>query len=166
MRFMNQTLAEFIARRRLEIEEEISPLQEKLTALRHEREQLKKAAIAAGLETKSLAEPDKPRRKLQTGTIKEAVIAILAETGDGLNASDLLVKLNERNSSTLIRSSLSPQLSRLKQDGYILLTGRIWHLPSQKIEPPDNNLFAGELSEGSKPDHEAQDVKATSGGGA
>ena len=167
---MSESLTEFISRRRLEIEEEEGPLKEHLRSLMLEKVQLRKAAIAAGIEDKPLAEPDRPRitRKVQTGTIKEAVIAILAEAGEGMTAGDLLVRLNERNNSALIRSSLSPQLSRLKQEGHIFLTGRIWHLAEQtpkEIEPSDHNLFEGNGSEGSKLEIHAKDREAGSGGG-
>ena len=164
---MSEKLEEFIARRLPELDEAEKPFLVGLAAIRLERLQLKRASLAAGFAAKSLAEPDRPRktRKAQTGTIKEAVVAILAEASMGMTALDLLEKLNARNSSNLLRSSLSPQLSRLKQEGHIMLTNKLWHLPDQKIEPSDHNLFEGNGSEGSKLETHAKDREAGSGGG-
>ena len=169
---MAETLTDFIIRRRAEIDLEETPLQERLAALRAEKTQLAKAAIAAGLEAKPDSGQEGPRRgrppkvrRPQEGTIKTHVIAILKEGGSGMTAGQILEKLRIQTGSTLLRSSLSPQLSRLKQEGYLELTGTHWHLPDQKIETSDNNLFNEELSEVSKPDYEAQDGKAPSGSG-
>ena len=164
---MSETLEEFIARRLPELDEAEKPFLVELAAIRLERQQLKRASLAAGFAAKSLAEPDRPRktRKAQTGTIKEAIVAILAEASMGMTALDLLDKLNARNNSSLLRSSLSPQLSRLKLEGHIMLTNKLWHLPDQKIEPSGNNLFDEGLSEGSNPETLAKDREAGSGGG-
>ena len=119
---------------------------------------------------KRKATSEKPRRgpRPKDGTIKQAVIEILAAEGKGLVALDLLNRLNDRNGSTLVRSSLSPQLSRLKQEGVLQLTGGFWHLPGQSPETgyaPGHNLFDELGPKGDDRVPEAQGVKAAPGGG-
>lgn len=63
------------------------------------------------------------------GTIKEAVLALLADFPDGLTAEEVLAKLNAGPMPTLARSSLSPQLSRLRYaDGAVTFRDGRWLL--------------------------------------
>lgn len=177
--------------RRLEIEHQESALKAQLADLLVEKAQVNRAAIAAGFDAKPTSGSEVKKRgpKPRHGTIKEAVVEILTAQGRGMVAIDLLADLNHRNGSTLLRSSLSPQLSRLKDEGIIQLTDGYWHLPGQPpfiTEAPDNpeSLFGRHIqpipqnigasdpqtftSKGSKapePVPEAQDGKAPSGGG-
>lgn len=171
----NETLFSFIMRRRQEIEQTEAALRNDLAQVLNEKAQLNRAAMAAGLEYKSTSGSEVKKRgpKPRHGTIKEAVVEILAAAGQGLTAINLLADLNHRNSTTLIRSSLSPQLSRLKDEGLICLTDGYWHLPGQppintkipEYEEPDPTLFGQSGSGSSKPVSEAQGVKAAPGGG-
>lgn len=172
---VNESLSAFIQRRRLEIEEEEGPLRERLAYLHTEKAQINRAAIAAGIDDKPASGSEIRKRgpKPRNGTIKQAVVEILTANGQGLTAINLLADLNHRNGTTLLRSSLSPQLTRLKDEGFICLTQGHWHLPGQpaiKIkvsenEEPDPSLFAEVGSGSSKPVSEAHGVKAAPGGG-
>ena len=162
-----ENLLDFITRRREELDRLEAPHSEAIDKIKAEREQLRRAAMAAGIEAHpdSSKEGARQTRRFGKMTIKEGVVAVLDEHPNGMPALDILREINLRYGWAYARESLSPQLSRLKQEGHIDLTGRIWHLPGQKIEPSDNNLFNEELSEGSKPVSEAQGVKAAPGGG-
>jgi hypothetical protein len=100
-------------------------------------------------------------------TLKQAVVEVLQDNEHGLLALNILREINRRHNAGYVRASLSPQLSRLKQEGNIELTGRVWHLKGQvpkESEASDQNLFEGQ-SEASKLDSEAQGVEAAPGGG-
>lgn len=59
-------------------------------------------------------------------TIKEKIKKILINHTNGLNCADILIRLNENSPKIYARTSLSPQLSRLRQDGIINLNRGIW----------------------------------------
>lgn len=64
----------------------------------------------------------------------EAILAVLDHKPNGMTAQEILEELNEKYfGGRLMRTSLSPQLSRLKdRDGKIELRGDRWmKLPAQ-----------------------------------
>lgn len=69
-------------------------------------------------------------------TIKEMVVTILSEAESALEAETILDEINKRWNKGLIRTSLSPQLSRLKQSGMLSYAGKKWML-TEKYETPD-----------------------------
>jgi hypothetical protein len=132
------SLLSFITRRLAELKREEEPLLARLAQIKLEREQLRKASLAAGIEsheqTQQLRDVSKrPPRRLATKTLKEAIVEILSEKQNGLSAAEILHDLNSRHNASFARASLSPQISRLRQEGRIELTGHIWHL---KGKPP------------------------------
>jgi hypothetical protein len=136
-------LRDFISRRRKEIAAALAPLMDeraqlegKIQRLRLELVEIDRAAEAVGLEKQEpeiqlLAE----HRKTPTITIKEAVIAVLRENRNGLSALDILAKVNGQFDLGIVRTSLSPQLSRLKQEHKITNDGSVWRLLGQKEGP-------------------------------
>ncbi|WVT73442.1 hypothetical protein QM996_18505 [Sinorhizobium chiapasense] len=133
-------LREFIEQRRSEILRQISELKAELAELK-----LAEAAIKSGVIPAGGTRPDTRDR----GTIKEMVVDVLSGRPDGAEASDILQLILNSFGEEIPRSSLSPQLSRLKEEGTIVLHGRTWKL-SEYDEGSD-----GETSEPS-----------TEGGGA
>ena|SRR6202047_123200 len=113
---LEETLSEFIARRRQEIAVAEEALKEQLRALAAERLQLARAVVGV-----------KERRKPR-GVIKRAVLELLGQNPDGMDALTILVTINYRLGSNFERTSLSPQLSRLKEDGFVSLNRKIWKL--------------------------------------
>src|SRR4051812_30849466 len=87
-------------------------------------------------------EQDSPYGKL---TMKELTIQALRDHfPDGATASKLLEFFSAAwGRNDVIRSSLSPQLSRLKRDGWINRDGLRWFLVHQKDEAPDRDLPEG-----------------------
>lgn len=128
-----ETFFEFIARRRRELDDEEGMLRDRLAAIASEREYLRSAAsISFGEKTppREIARAIRKRRKgIKAGTIMDRVLNVLRKSPDGLPANTILFALNgETPDRPLARESLSPQLSRLKQAGYIELDGSIWRL--------------------------------------
>jgi hypothetical protein len=72
-------------------------------------------------------------------TIMHAVLIVLREARNGMTALEILDEINSRYfEGKILRTSLSPQLSRLKdRDRKIILRGNRWYLTDE--EPP---LFA------------------------
>jgi hypothetical protein len=126
-----ETLAEFIARRRRELDNAEARLRAKLSEIGRERDALK-AAEKAGVSTNINRDQEeyKKRRKIKPNTIMFDVINILREHPRGMIALDILAELNTKRDYPLERTSLSPQLSRLKGAGYIDLQGSNWALRS------------------------------------
>jgi hypothetical protein len=57
-------------------------------------------------------------------------MSVLPEFPEGLLALDILAKINARFDLSLVRTSLSPQLTRLKREGRITNRGSIWLVPN------------------------------------
>ena len=167
----SESLKEFIVRRRAELDAAEQPVREQLDDIAREREELRRAALAAGIETVSDAGSSRtisrsPRR-LPEKTIKDAVIEALDETGRGMTALGLLARINNKYGVDYPRTSLSPQLTRLKNDGKIERRGNVWYLlgqAPQKAETADHNLFDGNGPAASNPTG-SRTVEPAPGGG-
>lgn len=72
-------------------------------------------------------------------SIMDAVMAVLEDRTEGMTANEILAEINARYfGGKIVRSSLSPQLSRLKnRDKKIELRGNRWF-----ALPAEPNLFA------------------------
>jgi hypothetical protein len=130
---MTTTLLDFIQTRRLELDKLEAPLQERLVdiqrdlaTIKAERDQLDTAENAI----QSLDDQKQPvtRRSIPEMTIKAAVVKVLRTEPLGLPAVEILRRINAELKTDYARTSLSPQLSRLKQDGKIALMGENWRL--------------------------------------
>ena len=75
-------------------------------------------------------EGDSNRKSLQPkqGSIMEGVLQVLKSEPDGLLATEILSRLQSGNFENLVRTSLSPQLSRLKDRGYLEYVNRRWRI--------------------------------------
>jgi hypothetical protein len=108
------------------LEEKAKRLRMELEAVEEERQKLLSALGAFESEKRNR----RPRR-LKAMTLKEAVVEILVQAGHGLTASEILHELNSRHGTDFERESLSPQISRLKNEGTLALSGKNWHLIGQ-----------------------------------
>lgn len=148
-----ETLTEFIARRYRELDAAEEPLRRQIEAIRQERDQMRRAALAAGIAIDATAAEGAPaveaervpaRRRQASATLKEAVVEILRREGRGMTALQILPLVNEFLGHEYPRTSLSPQLSRLKVEGVIDRNGVIWTL----VEPAsETNEAADDVSE-------------------
>lgn len=94
----------------------------------------------------------------QDMTIKQLVVAALGEhLMNGATAIELLDFFSRHwGRQGIMRTSLSPQLSRLKDSGIIELRGKVWHLVRNENEPPE-----GEPKGGSETALNTQNKEAT-----
>lgn len=61
-------------------------------------------------------------------TIKDMARELLAEAPDGATSGQILVAIKAKYGRDVDRTSLSPQLSRLKESGDVVLNGERWFL--------------------------------------
>jgi hypothetical protein len=123
---MNETLRQFIERRLEELQEQERPLREKLDEIVMERRELEKTIKLIGAD--GIVTFATERGENQVKTIKEAIIEVLTAKPNGLAALDILKELNLKMDRRYSRTSLSPQLSRLKRDGKVRQSGIVWSL--------------------------------------
>lgn len=127
-----ETFAEFVARRRRELDIAEEDLRRKLLAIASEREQLngvERLMVGERTPQSEIRRAISKRRKgIKPGTIMDRVVKLLEKKPNGLTANEILQKLNYDASDYIARESLSPQLSRLKQAGYLLYENSIWKL--------------------------------------
>lgn len=141
---MTSTVRDFLVARRAEIDAETGPLvarerellqslndaRSQLDRLFAERSEVVKAASALGLEfppavtrepSAEVALVSQERLSLQAMALK-----VIEEAPEGLSARDVLSRLNRRFNVSFPRTSLSPQLSRLKRAKRVVLRGGLW----------------------------------------
>jgi hypothetical protein len=87
-----------------------------------------------------------PKVEIEEGghTVGELALAVLKEAGDkGFTSTEILEILRESTLPKLLRTSLSPPLSRLKTKGVIELVGDRWRVVPEKSPsevPPSDGL--------------------------
>jgi chromosome segregation ATPase len=115
-------LRDYLERRRDEIREQMAPLEaanENLRAqLSANNRQLMDLASELSEVEKAIRAITGRKVPLDTSiTIKDAVLRVLRDTPEGLAAHEILIALNERFfDGRLLRTSMSPQLARLRRD--------------------------------------------------
>ncbi len=105
--------------RRAEIQSQIKAL----------KEELREIDVAyAALPQEGQSRPTRERGSAGTGkkTLKEMAIEAIRANPDGLEAVDVIRWINEKYGLTVARESMSPQLSRLGQDGTLMREGLVW----------------------------------------
>lgn len=127
----------FMTERQKSIREEYEPLLERRKALRAEFDEVTKKLVLLKTELDEIEKAEQaiagnvPDQRIAL-TIKEAVIRVLDDEKRGMTAQQILVAINERFfDGNVVRSSLSPQLSRLNhKDKKIKFNGTLWSLRS------------------------------------
>jgi hypothetical protein len=112
---------------------ELNELRPKIEAFRTEWLELQAALKAIG-PGEHQPDADQASAPKPTLTIKEAILAVLAKHPTGLSSAAILDQINKDyfHSNKILRTSFSPQLSRLKADEEILLEGYNYILNPQK----------------------------------
>lgn len=152
------TLSDFINAKWRALTEAEARIKGELRKIADERTQLERAASAAGISL--LDEPkaevrdffagvsgnatsgdeqnhSHSRRRRGRMSMKEAVLEVLREAGHGLSALEILPLMNQKIGVEYERTSLSPQLTRLKEDGEIERDGVIWTLVDKGVSQTD-----------------------------
>lgn len=115
---MNQTTREFIAARETEILKKIKDLREELREIRV----IKNALI-------SHDNPELSESISSMLTFQDMIVSVLnAHPKGGAEALEILDLIDKKFNKQIVRSSISPQLSRLKQKGVLQLENGIWSL--------------------------------------
>jgi sugar-specific transcriptional regulator TrmB len=117
---MSVTLRDFIAQREGEIRDQMKALKTELRELQLAKGALEAPGNAPGLAASS-AGP----------TIKEMALDVLQDATAGMNSGEIQAAIKEKFSREIDRTSLSPQLSRLKADEEVVLTGERWFTKAQ-----------------------------------
>ena len=118
---MGMPLRKYLSSRRGEVVAE-------LRALRAELREIRRVEATLGVEkeaTPVVAEAGGDGSR----TLKGMAVAVLTEAGAGLTAHGIIAEIAKTFGQTVARESLSPQLSRLSQDGKLVRHGRTWFLP-------------------------------------
>lgn len=142
-----KTTQDFLKERRAEVERaKRAALAEAARPFDIELQKIDAALKAVGSFTLRSDEPSpvestddaSPRAKTKAigMTLKEMIIVVLRAHQGGMDALSILAAINDRWEIGLARTSLSPQLSRLKAEGKLRLVGKDWSLV-QKDEAPD-----------------------------
>ena len=115
---MATSLRDFLAARESEIKEQMKALRFELAEIKIARGALDSAgstSIAGGSATFG-------------PTIKDMIRAVLGKSPFGLTSLEILTQIERDFGRKLERSSLSPQLSRMKDDSVVSLSGSNWIL--------------------------------------
>lgn len=117
------SIRDFIALRRAELLEELAAATESIYAELFELDAAEAALGGVHVQHKSeLPKQLAPENKM---TIKDMVMSVL-DVVNGADANEILKFIKHRFDVELARTSLSPQLSRLKKEGKIVLRGKRW----------------------------------------
>lgn len=118
---MAQTTQEFIAERTKVIQSEIKALRDELAALKS-----LKAALSGSKSPESGASKT---RRVSGHTFQEMIVDVLNDLVDGAADANYIIDLIDKKFKKKIqRSSISPQLSRLKAKGVLDLNDNVWSL--------------------------------------
>lgn len=112
---MNTTLRDFMDAREAAIKEQIKALRAEMAEIKVARQ-----ALSAGMTDSTTS------RDNASLTIKDMVRAILEAAPKGMTAHDILASIKADYGKDIERTSLSPQLSRLKADNEVWLEGDRW----------------------------------------
>lgn len=115
-------------------EELLATLDERYKAAKAEIEEIKR--IRAAIKAAS-GEPEKKVRKRSRSpsdgpTFKDMIKVVLTEKGSGAEALEIIDLIKARFGKEIKRTSISPQLSRLKASGDLLLDDKVWLLPQHR----------------------------------
>lgn len=132
---MTLPLRDYLAQRRADIQAGIKAFRAELAEIDAAERALEDAVNAP-------ARPRKERGQGGTGkkTLKELAVEVLWAHPEGLEASAILGEFAEKLGLTVRRESLSPQLSRLGQEGLLEREGLLWKIAHRLREqrPPPN----------------------------
>jgi hypothetical protein len=114
-------LRELLQMRRKEIEHKMVPINTRAAELRTQlaEQDAKLRALTKELNDieRALQAIGKKEKLEATITIKEAILETLRGAPKGMSAADILIAINDRYfDGTIMRTSMSPQLARLKND--------------------------------------------------
>jgi septal ring factor EnvC (AmiA/AmiB activator) len=116
-------IREYLETRRTKLKSEMQPIEATAAEL---RAQLSAHDAKLRIMSKELADVEKALQALgkrepseSTVTIKDAILQALAGAPNGMTSAEILAAINDRFfEGTIVRTSMSPQLARLKNDDH------------------------------------------------
>lgn len=124
----NETLRDFVNKRKKEILFQLKELRSELRDLKAVETTLNPAS-ALGESSKTNA------RGARSGpTLQDMILEVLKREKSGLTAIQILEKIEEKFEKQVPRSSLSPQLSRLRAKEVIALNAGLWEVIHRELE--------------------------------
>lgn len=127
-------LRDYLEKQRAENRKQMEPLEAIAAKLRAELgatdNKLRTLAKEASDIEKALQALGRKEKLETTVTIKDAILQVLTDAPNGMSSTEVLAAINDRFfEGTLLRTSMSPQLTRLKNDDHkIKLRGERWFL--------------------------------------
>jgi hypothetical protein len=121
---------DYIAARRQELRKQIQDLEEELRLL----DRMESALPGVPVEYRdAVSDSEPPKRRQFAKSIKEMVLGVLQD-GTVKLALDILRDIKEQFGADLERTSLSPQLSRLKADGFVRREEGYWVITESGLQ--------------------------------
>ena len=118
---------------------EIGEIDPAINMLNDEWKELEKLASAVGVDLNNMPpelEEVSATPSPNLRTIKEAILEVLAKHPEGLESSEILEKINDEFfNGAIVRTSFSPQLSRLKQDDEVSISEGKYILNKRRAPP-------------------------------
>ena len=127
---MTQPPKDYIASRRMELNKQKQAIDAELAVLDRMESAILGAPLVPGIAAP--AEGDGPKRRQFEKSIKEMVLTVL-ERPVALLAIDILAFIKEQFGVVIERTSLSPQLSRLKVDGLVTVQDGHWQITQEGL---------------------------------
>lgn len=147
---MQNPLRKYLLARKAEIQALVEPLRQEiqqkkseLQSYESELSDVEKSLAAIGMVNGVQTDVDFASRsfarhgKIREGTIKDFIVQVLSSEPKGLVALDILSAINKRFNKNYDRTSLSPQLSRLRHEGLLDRRGIVWHMKHAPLEEED-----------------------------
>jgi hypothetical protein len=130
-----------------ELDRQRDPLLADLADIRIAKAALKPSELPGLL--KLAADDDATASFYKGMTLKQLVLRALKEHfSEGATAQQLLEYFRRAYGRAIERSSLSPQLSRLRDDGHVVLSGKLWMLPDPEQKKPPTREGGGSSVDG------------------
>lgn len=130
----NVSLRDFIERRETEVRQRIAELRMELQELRIAREALEASPVRVA-SISNRGRGSHATESKSESTIKSMILIVLSEHQEGGDANRVVEWIKSRFQRDVLRSSVSPQLTRLRDEGRIRHdpTANLW-LPVEKLE--------------------------------
>lgn len=148
------SIREFISARRRDLSDQLAVLDLRRAAIETELRELLAAELAlpnaekvtnSGSSEARVISQSAPLLRyvgLRPGSIKAKIVDVLGDWPLGAEANEILDLIQRKHGEEIPRASLSPQLSRLKRDGFVRLDGRVWSLVQTSETPGEESPSA------------------------
>jgi hypothetical protein len=128
-------LLDYLTTRRGEIEAQMKALKAELAEIRIAEE-----ALVGGQTTRTVMSGTRGSSTVRAGSIKDWIMKALMQASKGLETDEVIEAVTAIGGPTVLRNSMTPQLSRLKGAGLIEQEGRLWRLVSHNAAQNDEAL--------------------------